>query len=372
MTELLHSLRQHPLWTACGAVALALLALLPNFLSGYGVQVVMIGYFFVMLGISWNILAGYTGQFSLAQHAFATIGAYGSAAFVLGLPCYAQLPGFYVPLPCSVLLPPQAALPIGVVVGTALAAAIGYGLGWVTLGMRGIYFAISTWAFAETVRILLAQNYQITRGDMGLQVPYLFATPDPLPYYYVFLVASLLTLLLNATMLRLKIGYRMRAIRDDQELAVAAGLDVVRWKRIVFMISTAIAGLAGALYGHSIGLLTPSQAHFSQMSFIIIAVVLGGFRTLWGPVVGALLAQGLTEALRGVPAVRTSFFGAEQVFQLVEWRFIIFALLVILIMRFYPPGIMGFLYSLADRYRRAPSPASGSQPVAAEPGGLPR
>jgi branched-chain amino acid transport system permease protein len=314
---------------------------LPFFLSGYGVQVVMIGYFFVMLGISWNILAGYTGQFSLAQHAFATIGAYTSAATVLAL----GLP-----------------LLIGILIGTLVAALIGYGLGWVTLGMRGIYFAISTWAFAETTRILLAQNYQITRGDMGLQVPYLFATADPFPYYYVFLAASILTLLLNAVMLRRKIGYRMRAIRDDQELAVASGIDVVRWKRIVFMISTAIAGLAGCLYGHSVGLLTPSQAHFSQMSFVIIAVVLGGFRSLWGPVIGALLAQGMAEALRSVPEVRLSLLGAESVFKLVEWRFIIFALLVILIVRFYPPGIMGLVYATAARLRRPIVPAAGGSP----------
>ena len=353
MSELLLMLRERPRWTAVGLLALVVLAILPAFLSGYGIQVMMIGYFFVVLGISWNILAGYTGQFSLAQHAFATIGAYASAGVVLGL----GLP-----------------LPVGILAGTLVAGLIGYGLGWVTLGMRGIYFAISTWAFAETTRLLLAQNYQITRGDMGLQVPYLFNTPDPFPYYYVFLAVMILTLLLNAVMLRMKIGYRMRAIRDDQELAVASGVDVVRWKRIVFLISTAIAGLAGTLYGHSVGLLTPSQAHFSQMSFVVIAVVLGGFRTLWGPVIGGLLAQGLSEALRSVPEVRTHFFGAEQVFKLVEWRFIIFALLVILIVRFYPPGIMGFVYAMVERFQRSTrrKPATPPQPVATSRGGLPR
>jgi branched-chain amino acid transport system permease protein len=345
MVELVRSLRGQPLWMGSGALVLLALAVLPFFLNGYGQQVMMIGYFYVMLGISWNILAGYTGQFALAQHAFATIGAYVSAAMVLGfaasLPCYLQLPGFYIPLPCALAaVTVHLPLPLGIAVGTLVAALLGYGLGWVTLGMRGVYFAISTWAFAESVRILLSINYKITRGDMGLPVPYLFDTPDPFPYYYVFFVASVLTLLLNAAMLRMKIGYRMRAIRDDQELAVASGVDVVKWKRLVFMLSTALAGLAGALYGHSIGLLTPSQAHFSQMAFVVIAVVLGGFRTLWGPVIGALLAQGLAEALR---------FSAE-------WRFVIFALLVIVIVRVYPPGIMGFIYAAVERLRRRAAP----------------
>jgi branched-chain amino acid transport system permease protein len=315
MRDALLSLRTSAVPTISTAAIIVILLLLPLALNGYGQQVVMIGFYYVVLGISWNLLAGYTGQFSLAQHAFAALGAYASAAAVLAL----GMP-----------------VVVGIAVGAVVAAVLGFGLGWLTLGMRGIYFAIGTWAFAESVRILLAINYQITRGDMGLPVPFLFETPDPLPYYYVFLVASLLTVGLNAVLLRTKIGYRMRAIRDDQELAVASGVDVVKWKRIVFMLSTGLAGLSGALYGHSLGLLSPNQAHFSQMAFVIIAVVLGGFRTLWGPVVGALLAQGLAEALR-VQA---------------EWRFVIFALLVILVVRLYPPGIMGGLSALYERFRR--------------------
>ena len=295
-----------------GLVALIALIIAPFLLNGYAVQVVTIGYYYVMLGISWNILAGYTGQFSLAQHAFATIGAYASAAVVLAL----NLP-----------------LPVGILAAVVVAGLIGYGLGWATLGMRGVYFAIATWAFAESIRILIGINYQITRGDMGLTVPYLFATPDPTPYYYVFMIAAALTLLLNVAMLKMKIGYRMRAIRDDPELAVACGVDVFRWKRWVFTISTAVAGLAGALYGHTIGLLSPSQANFTQMAFVIIAVVLGGYRTLWGPVVGGLLAQGLAEALR---------FSDEA-------RFVLFAVMVIAIMRLYPPGIVGFVQQIATK-----------------------
>jgi branched-chain amino acid transport system permease protein len=297
------------------AVVLVALVLLPRLLNDYGVQVVMIGFFYVMLGLSWNLLAGFTGQFSLAQHALATLGAYASAAAVLAL----GLP-----------------VPIGLGVGALAAAVVGYGLGWITLGMRGVYFAIATWAFAESVRILLGINYQITRGDMGLAVPFLFDTPDPLPAYYLFLAASVLTIMLTAALLDRKIGYRMRAIRDDQELAVACGIDVVKWKRYVFMMSAGLAGLAGALYGHAIGLLSPSQAHFSQMAFVIIAVVLGGFRTLWGPVVGALLAQGLAEGLR---------FSAEA-------RLVLFAALVIVVVRVYPAGIMGLVQASLARLAR--------------------
>lgn len=312
-----------PLPAAGAALALLAFAALPLGLSGYGVQVMLVGFYYVVLGVSWNLLAGYTGQFSLAQHAFATVGAYASAAAVLAL----QLP-----------------LPVAILAGSLAAALLGYLLGWVTLGMRGVYFAIATWAFAESVRILLAINYQVTRGDMGLPVPFLFDTPDPTPTYALFLAVAVLAVALNAALLRTKLGYRMRAIRDDQELAVASGIDVVTWKRVVFTLSTGLAGLAGALYGHAVGLLTPSQAHFSQMAFVIIAVVLGGFRTLWGPVVGALLAQGLSETLRISPEV----------------RLVLFAGLVILVMRLYPAGVVGLLRAATDRLR-----ATRGQPLAA-------
>ena len=301
-----------PRWSIiAGVLALALLALLPRALNGYGIQVVMIGFFYVLLGVSWNLIAGYIGQFSLAQHAFATIGAYVSAAAVLAL---------------------HAPIPVGIVAGVVAAAVFGYCLGWLTLGLRGVYFAIATWAFAESIRILLTINYQVTRGDMGLPVPFLFDSADQTPTYEVFLAAAAASVVLVALLLRTKIGYRMHAIRDDQELAVAVGIDVVRWKRSVFVLSTALAGLAGALYGHAVGLLSPSQADFSQMAFVVVAVVLGGFRSLWGPVVGALMAQGLAEMLR---------FSAEL-------RLIVFAVLVLVIMRVYPPGVMGLVRALAS------------------------
>jgi branched-chain amino acid transport system permease protein len=321
--------------TAVTMLAVVLLVL-PAMMTGYGVQVMTIAFYYVMLGSSWNLIAGYTGQFSVAQAALAAVGAYASAGVVLGL-----------------------GLPVvaGVLGGTIVAGVIGFGLGAVTLRTRGIYFAISTWAFAETVRVLLAQNYQLTRGDNGLPVPFLFGTLDPTPYYYLFLVAAAMTVAFCAWLLRTKTGYRMRAIRDDEEIAIVSGIDVARWKRVVFTISAILAGLTGALYGHTIGLLTPSQAHFSQMSFVIIAVVLGGFRTLWGPVIGALLAQGLAELLR---------------FSM-EWRLVVFGLVVILLVRFYPPGILGGLARLEHlvvgwvaRPSRADPGASRGSPGASE------
>lgn len=314
------------LGVAAPIVLLLALALMPIVLTAYGAQVLTVAFYYVMIGVSWNLLAGFTGQFAFAHMALATAAAYSSAGAVVGL----GLP-----------------VPAGIAVGTATAALLGFGLGSVTLRTRGTYFALSTWAFAETLRILLAQNYQITRGDNGLPVPFLFGSIDPVPYYYTFLGAATLMVVFSIWLLRTKLGYRMVAIRDDEEVATALGINAFRWKRVVFTISAALVGASGALYGHTIGLLTPSMAEFSQMAFVVVAVVLGGYRTIWGPVIGALIAQGLAEWLR---------FSEEL-------RLVLFAVIVIAIVRFYPPGIVGGIRELGQRLFEPPAADIGATAV---------
>src|SRR5262245_54500254 len=134
------------------------LSWLPWALSEYHRHVLVIRLYYVILAVGWNLLAGYAGQFSLAHHTFAGIGGYASALLVkyTGLPMLA-----------------------GIAAGVILAAAVGYGLGTLCLRMRAIYLALATWAFAESVRLLITVEYQITRGDLGLATPLLFGTPRP-------------------------------------------------------------------------------------------------------------------------------------------------------------------------------------------------
>jgi hypothetical protein len=184
--------------------------------------------------VGWNLLAGYTGQFSLAHHTFAGIGAYTSALLVqrTGIPILA-----------------------GVVMGAVVAAAVGYGLGSLCLRMRAIYLALATWAFAESVRLLVTVEYQITRGDLGLAAPLLFGTPRATPYYYLFLGLALGALLVAWQIVHSRIGAYLRAIRDDEEAAATMGVDTFRWKRFAFVVSAVFAAVAGAFQGHYIGLL---------------------------------------------------------------------------------------------------------------------
>ena len=164
-------------------------------MSEYQTHILTTGFYYVVLAVGWNLLAGYTGQFSLAHHTFAGIGAYTSALLVL----YAKVP-----------------MLVGIAAGVVVAATVGYGLGTLCLRMRAIYLALATWAFAESVRLLITVEYQITRGDLGLATPFLFGTPRSKGYYYLFLGLALAAALAAWQIVHSRVGFYMSAIRDDE------------------------------------------------------------------------------------------------------------------------------------------------------------
>ena len=293
-------------------VVFGVICLLPLWTGPYYMQVFTIAFYYVVLASSWNLIAGYTGQFSLAHHAFAAIGGYASALLVTrsGFPIW-----------------------VGILVALLSSTLMGLILGVLCLRMRAIYLAIATWAFAESVRITLSMTYQITRGDLGLAVPKLFlGAGRAAACYYLFLGLAALTVLTIHLINHSKMGYYLRAIRDDEMVARVMGIHTTRWKIFSFVVSSGIAGIAGAFYGHYNGLLTPVMVDYNEMAFIIIMVVIGGIRTISGPVIGAILIEILTETFRE--------FG--------EVRMVIFALAVIAIARLYNEGAMGVVRQLAQ------------------------
>jgi branched-chain amino acid transport system permease protein len=320
------------------AAGLAAAALLPLALGNYQVHVLTVALYYVILASSWNLIAGYAGLFSLAHHVFAGIGGYASALLVIRA---------------------GAPIPLGVLCGGVLACVTGYALGTLTLRMRTLYLALATWAFAESIRITTSMEYGLTRGDLGLSTPTLWATVSPSPYYELFLACAAATVAGLAVLLRSRIGYRLRAIRDDEGAARAIGIDTVRWRRFVFGLSSGVAGAAGAIYGHYVGLLSPVGMQFGEMALIIIMVIVGGQGTLAGPVIGAVTIEVASEALRA--------YG--------EMRMVVFALAVLAVMRLYPAGLMGVMRALARAVRATGPDAraagrgvreAGSRPVRGE------
>jgi branched-chain amino acid transport system permease protein len=296
-------------WCVLAYVALAWL---PWAVSEYHTHILTTSAYYVILAIGWNLLAGYTGQFSLAHHTFAGIGGYTSALLVLHT---------------------GAPILVGIAAGVVVAAVVGWGLGTLCLRMRAIYLALTTWAFAESLRLLITVEYQITRGDLGLAAPLLFATPRPTPYYFVFLGLTLIAVFAAWQIVHSRVGVYMRAIRDDEEAAATMGVDTFKWKRFVFALSAVFAAVAGGFQAHYVGLLSPTPMKFNEMAIVVVMVIVGGLRTFSGPILGAIFIEVLSELLRA--------WG--------EVRMVLFALLVIVIARAYPGGFAGIIRGARDR-----------------------
>lgn len=304
-------------------VILALVAALPLLvINEYWRGVVIVSMYFAMLAAAWNLLAGYTGQFSLAPAAFGMIGAY-----TTGLLSYYWN------------VPP----PVGIAASILVAGLIGLVLGRIVLRLTGPYLALTTLSFAEIVRLVISNSIDITRGDLGLNVPGLFTSR--LAYYYLILGVLAAVQVGLFLLLRTPAGLYLRAIRDDEIAAASRGVRVVLWKTNAFAISAAISGLAGALYGHFAQFVSPELGLLGQTGIIISMAVIGGLGTLVGPIGGAFLVYVASEYLRD--------FGGVQL--------IVFALLVIIFGRFFREGLWGLAYRGFERALRRPASASAGK-----------
>ena len=302
-------------------IVIAIALLVPVGLSDYWQYVLTVAFFYVIMAVSWNLLGGYTGQFSLAHHTFGMMGAYTSTLLMAkaGAP-------FWLSVPAAIVL-------------TGILSLI---LGIVCLRVAGLYLALITWAFAEVVRNYFRLHYAFTGGDRGLDSPLLFGTLQPTPYYYFFLGLTVFSIALIAVLMRSRIGYYLRAIRDDAIAARSMGVNIVRYKIFAFIMASVLAGTAGAFYGHTIGLISPVMGDFNEMAMIIIFVVIGGMRTQPGPVVGAIAVRITMELLRGHS----------------EIRIILLSALVIIIMRFFNGGLMDLVRRVRKMIGREHEPVS--------------
>lgn len=300
-----HILRFDVRWVlALAATVIALLA--PLFLSGkeYWLHVLIIAYFYAILASSWSLLAGYAGQFSFGHMAFMAIGAYTSG-----------LMGKYWgvhPL-------------VGMVGGTIAAGIAGLAIGALVLRLKAAYLALFTIAFSEILRMIIKGEAQITRGDQGLKLVELFpGTISRVPYYYTMFAVLVACLLFMYWLANSRVGLFLRSIREDEEAAAARGVDVVFYKVLTFVITSMIAGLVGAVFGHYITIITPNIMVIPQMGLVIAMAIIGGVESLVAAAFGGMLLQIGLEALRE--------FG--------DWRLVIFGALLILTLRFARNGLL--------------------------------
>lgn len=306
----------------------ALLCIVPLFTQeAYFLHICILALLFGALASSWNLINGYAGIFTFGHQAFFGLGAYGSALMSMKLGLSPWLTMW---------------------IAGVLSAALGCFISMPVLRIRSVpHIAIMTLAFAEIVRIVCSNLTDFTRGELGLWGippftsftlpligPVTFDAAHKLGYYYVVVLLWLLIVGLTYWLLRNRFGFGLRAIRDSQIAAESLGLNLTRYKTLVFALSSMLAGVLGAFYAHYVLILTPSSALGIDIMIQIVAMTLiGGIGRLLGPTIGAFILTFGLEGLRG--------FG--------EYRMLIYGVLLVAIVMFLPKGLASMRLAIFNR-----------------------
>ncbi len=297
-----------PIWAAAAVILLGLPLL---GLSQYLIRIfIMIG-IYSMLALGLNLLTGYTGQVSLGHAGFFAIGAYVSSLMSINLGC---------------------SFIISFIAGALITALCGFLLGLPTMRLSGSYLTIVTLGFGEIVKMVLLNGTDVTNGPMGLKnipKPNLFGMDLTLAnngLYYLMLLLVLLVSAVCVVLIRSKTGRAFIAIKDDELAATMMGIHTSRFKILSFAFSAGIAGLAGAFYAPVIGFIDPNTFVFDVSTLIISIVILGGMGTMRGMYLGAAILIAFPEVARF----------------LMDWRFVVYGLVLVVMMRFRPQGLLGW------------------------------
>lgn len=249
------------------AVILVALALLPLLVNNYWLRIATGALMWAGLACSWNILGGYAGYINFGHSAFFGLGAY-ATALLMGDPFG---------------LPFLATIPAGILI-TALCAVI---IGAPTLRLRGAYFAIATWAFAE-VLIQFASVVDFTGGIGGIGLPpYL---NERFFYFAMFGAAALTYLLTWALFERSRFGLKVKALRDHEPAAEAMGINTSLVKLQTFVLSAVTASVFGAIFAYWVTFINPKSVFGGDITDqMVVMVLLGGLGSLWGPAIGGVM-----------------------------------------------------------------------------------
>jgi branched-chain amino acid transport system permease protein len=258
-----------------GAAFFGVSLLAPNqyyFQAGYKVLQ------YVVLATAWNILGGYTGYVNFGSAAFFALGAYSTVAL------YKLVP---VPLPVLILI------------GGIVSGVVGLGMGYLTLRLRGAFFAIATLALAVVVQTLIT-NWDYVGGSRGAYIIRPTRVPilgNYIEYLYLLMVVlCVLAIGIARTIERSRLGYGFAAIRDDEQAAEAAGVPTLRLKLVATTLSGALMGMAGAPLPYYVTYLDPASGFNLAYAVNSIAMpLIGGMSSWLGPLIGALFLGSIQE-----------------------------------------------------------------------------
>lgn len=299
-----------------GAGFLLLLLGLPYLgLSQYVMRIIIMIGIYTMLALGLNILTGYTGLVSLGHSGFFAIGAYVTAILMLKL---------------------QFNFITSVLAAILITGICGFLLGLPTLRLTGTYLSIVTLGFAEIVKMIIMNWEPVTNGTLGLRnIP----RPTFLGFsltlanngmYYLMLLLLLIITAFCITIQKSKLGRALHAIKENELAASMMGIYTARYKILAFILSAVITGLAGGYYATLVSYIDHNSFTFDVSVLILSIVILGGMGTIRGMYFGAVILIVFPEIAR----------------PLMEWRFVVYGLVLIFMMRFRPQGILGWRSAL--------------------------
>ena len=331
----------------------AMLFVFPAFMkSPYALHIMILFFLSTIMGESWNIIGGYTGQYSVGHAAYFGAGAYTTMILLQ----YKQIPPWY-----------------GFIAGIVVAAVVALVIGAICFRLRGPYFVLASIAVAEVLRLCALNLKDITNGAEGIlvtEIPPLklggVVITDFLskvPFYYMGLSWALITILVTWIVQNSKLGYFIQAIREDQDAAHSLGISLSLYKNAALLISAALTPIAGSFYAIYIGFVDPPTVLSLDISVqIVLICIIGGIGTIWGPVVGSLVLVPLSEILRSNLIGETIFkagFVTESsgmgVFlkeHLAHSHALIYGILVVVVILFMPDGVLGFVKKLMSKKRQ--------------------
>lgn len=296
---------------AWGILAVVLVALPFLGFSQYIMRILIMIGIYSMLGMGLNLLTGYTGLVSLGHAGFFAIGAYTSSLLMLH---------FNLPFLLAMLA------------GACLAALVGMLLGLPSLRLSGSYLTIVTLGFGEIIKMVIMNWSTVTNGTLGLKnipKPSFFGVNMTLAnhgLYYMMLILVLLVGLSCMAIVHSRTGRAFQAIKEDEMAATMMGIKTTRFKVFSFVLSAFITGVAGSFYASLVGFIDANSFTFDVSTLIISVVIVGGMGTMRGMFLGAALLIAFPEVSRF----------------LMDYRFVVYGLLLVVMMRFRPQGILGW------------------------------
>jgi len=302
-----------------------------NHLDPYTVSILNNIAIFAILALSYNLINGIAGQFSLEPNGFVAIGAYVTALFLI--PGSTKLDMFALEDPAPVIMAMHSTFLPALIMSGVVAAIIAFILSVPVFRVRGDYLAIVTLGFGFIIRIFAMNNPKYTNGAMGLN-----DIPSVANLYWCGFIA-VITFIVMINIIYSKFGRAMKAVRDDEDAATAMGVNTFWMKTYAFMTSAFFEGIGGGLMASLLTTISPDQFTFLLTFQLLIIIVLGGLGSMSGAILGTILVMGGSEWLRFLDQDMDIFgyhTGAHP-----GLRMVVFSILLIILMLFARKGLFG-------------------------------